>query len=245
MKIPYKEAAEAIKHASWAVALTGSGISAESGIPTFRGRGGIWTKYPPEEYATLDAYTRNPDKVWKLWRELAAQLGDSKPNAAHHVLAELEAMGLLQGVITQNVDNLHEDAGSKNVVEYHGNAHWLVCPRCRHRDPLDLTQHGEHPPYCFCGTLMKPDVVMFGEPIPTEALAAAEALTQKCDVLLVVGTTASVFPSALIPHNAKDNGAYIIEANLEETDLTHTITDAFLQGLATQTLPKLLELIKQ
>ena len=159
----FHEAANALKKASCAVAVTGAGMSAESGIPTFRGTGGIWEKYPPAEYATIEAYNENPDKVWKFWIDLAEQLKDSRPNPGHYALAELERMGILKAVVTQNVDNLHQDAGTKNVIEYHGNAKWLICPRCRHRDPLDLSQHRDTPPYCFCGTLMKPDVVMFGE----------------------------------------------------------------------------------
>ncbi|HUW62547.1 MAG TPA: NAD-dependent deacylase [Candidatus Bathyarchaeia archaeon] len=241
----FREAANALKNARCAVAVTGAGISAESGIPTFRGAGGIWEKYPPSEYATIEAYNENPEKVWKFWLELAKQFKDSKPNPSHYALAELERMGILKAVVTQNVDNLHQDAGSKNVIEYHGNAKWLVCPRCRHRDPLDLSQHGDTPPYCFCGTLMKPDVVMFGEQIPSHALVEAARLAESCDVLLVVGTSAQVYPSAGLPVFAKQNGAYIIEANTETTDFTRTITDAFLPGLAGETLPQLVELIKE
>jgi NAD-dependent deacetylase len=241
----FKEAAKALKKASCAVAVTGAGMSAESGIPTFRGAGGIWEKYPPSEYATIEAYNENPDKVWKFWLELAGQLKESKPNPGHYALAELERIGILKAVVTQNVDNLHQDAGSKNVVEYHGNAKWLACPRCRHRDPLDLSQHSDSPPYCFCGTLMKPDVVMFGEPIPSHALVEAARLAESCDVLLVVGTSAQVYPAASLPMFAKRNGAYIIEANTETTDFTRTITDAFLPGPAGETLPSLAKRINE
>jgi len=242
---PYRLAADAIKAAHSAAAVTGAGISAESGIPTFRGHGGIWERYPPDEYATVDAYNRNPEKVWKFWCELASTLADRKPNPAHYALAELEQMGRLQAVITQNVDNLHEEAGSKNVIEYHGNAHWLVCPRCRHRDPLDLSQHGNTPPYCFCGTLMKPDVVMFGEAIPSDALVRSAQIVEKCNVLIVVGTSAQVYPAARLPVLAQQNGAFIIEANIVETDFTQTVTNAFLRGPAGETLPRLVECVKR
>ncbi len=242
---PYRLAADAIKAARSAAAVTGAGISAESGIPTFRGHGGIWEKYPPDEYATIDAYNRDPEKVWKFWCELASTLADCKPNPAHYALAELEQMGRLQAVITQNVDNLHEEAGSKNVIEYHGNAHWLVCPRCRRRDPLDLSQHGTTPPYCFCGALMKPDVVMFGEAIPSNALVMSAQIVEKCNVLIVVGTSAQVYPAARLPMLAHQNSAFIIEANIEETDFTQTVTSAFLRGPAGETLPRLLECVKQ
>jgi len=245
MMDPYRLAADAIKSAASAVAVTGAGISAESGIPTFRGHGGIWEKFPPDEYATIEAYNRNPEKVWKFWCDLATTLADCKPNPAHHSLAELERMGKLTAVVTQNVDNLHQDAGSQNVIEYHGNARWLVCPRCRHRDPLDLSQHGSTPPYCFCGTLMKPDVVMFGEAIPSEALVQSALLVEKCNVLIVVGTSAQVYPAARLPVLAHQHGAFIIEANIEETDFTYTVTNALLKGPAGETLPKLLDCVKQ
>ena len=245
MKDPYRQAAAAIKHASMTIAVTGAGISAESGIPTFRGHGGIWDKYPPEEYATIDAYNADPEKVWAFWKELAATLGACKPNPAHFALAELEKMNLVQAVITQNVDNLHEAAGSRNVIEYHGNARWLVCPRCRHRDPLDFGQHGSSPPYCFCGTLMKPDVVMFGEAIPSQALVESARFAEACNAVIVVGTSAQVYPAARLPVLAKQSGAFIIEANIEQTDFTSTITDAFLDGPAGETLPKLLQRVKE
>jgi NAD-dependent deacetylase len=245
MRSPYLNAAESIKGSAMTIAVTGAGISAESGIPTFRGTDGIWTKYPPEEYATIDAYNANPDKVWKFWIELAHSLRDCRPNPGHQALAELEAMGLIHAVITQNIDNLHEEAGSKRVIEYHGNAHWLVCPRCKHRDPLDLEQHGDSPPYCFCGTLMKPDVVMFGEMIPSIALVEAARLAENATVVLVVGTSAQVYPAARLPVLAHHNGAYIIECNIEETDFTGSVTHAFLQGPAGETLPKLVEEIKK
>ena len=245
MTDPYRLAAEALKSAALSVAVTGAGISAESGIPTFRGEHGIWGKYPPEEYATIDAYNSNPDKVWAFWRELGATLAGCKPNPGHYALAELEQMGRLHAVITQNIDNLHEVAGSQRVIEYHGNAHWIVCPRCRHRDPLDLQQYGESPPYCFCGTLMKPDVVMFGEPIPSQALVEAARLAETCNVMIVVGTSAQVYPAARLPVLARQNGAFIIEANIEETDFTRSVTHAFLKGPAGETLPQLVQHVKQ
>jgi NAD-dependent deacetylase len=241
----FYNAAQAIKNSPMTVAVTGAGISAESGIPTFRGTGGIWTKYPPDQYATIDAYNANPEKVWQFWLELARTCGDCKPNPGHYALAEMEEMGLLHAIITQNIDNLHEDAGSKRVIEYHGNAKWLVCPRCRHRDPLDLSQHSGSPPYCFCGTLMKPDVVMFGEMIPSNALVESARLAENARVLLVVGTSAQVYPAARLPLLAHQNGAYIIEANTEETDFTRSITHAFLRGPAGETLPKLVDTLRE
>lgn len=244
MSDPYQQAAEAIQHAAISVAVTGAGISAESGIPTFRGDDGLWAQYPIEEYATIDAYHRNPEKVWAFWCDLAARLGGCAPNPGHYALAEMEQMGQLEGVITQNVDNLHQEAGSQNVVEYHGNARWLVCPRCRHRDALELSQHGGSPPHCFCGSLMRPDVVMFGDVIPSEVLVEAAQLAESCQVLLVVGTSAQVVPAARLPILAHQNGAFIIEANIEETAFTHSVTNAFLKGPAGETLPRLVEYLR-
>jgi len=245
MSDPYRQATEALKKAVTSVAVTGAGTSAESGIPTFREAGGIWEKYPPEEYATLNAYQRNPEKVWKFWCDLESNLGACAPNPGHFAIAEMERRGILEGVITQNIDNLHQAAGSRNVIEYHGNARWLVCLRCRHREPLDLNQHGDTPPYCSCGSLMKPDVIMFGEMIPSDALVKAASLAESCQALLVVGTSARVIPAAHLPILAHRNGAFIIEANIEETDFTSTITDAFLKGPAGETLPKLVEYLDQ
>lgn len=241
----YQDAAGAIKNARSVIASTGAGISVESGIDAFRGPGGIWTKYPPEEYATIDAFLANPAKVWGLWHELGKILFDVKPNPAHEALAELEAMELLSSIVTQNVDNLHQDAGSQGVVEYHGNARRLKCMECRTTTPFaPEKKEYENVPHCACGGLLKPDVVMFGETIPPDAMMEAERLAQNCDVVIIVGTSAQVYPAAQLPVTAKHNGAYIIEANIEKTDFTNTITDAFLEGPAGQTLPKLIRHIK-
>ncbi len=244
MDDPFRQAADAIREARCAIAVTGAGISVESGIPSFRGADGIWAKYDPEEYASISAYLNDPPKVWRFWCELYQTIKDCKPHPAHYALAELERMNRLEAVITQNVDNLHQDAGSKCVIEYHGNAKWLACLRCRARTPLDLNQYPDSPPYCPCGGLIKPDVVMFGEQIPVQPLLDADRLAQQCDLVLVVGSSAQVFPAAQLPLTAKANGAYIIEANIEPTDFTTTVTDTFLQGRAGQTLPKLVELVR-
>ncbi|MCZ6690027.1 MAG: hypothetical protein O7H41_10520 [Planctomycetota bacterium] len=157
-----REAAEAIVRRCHAVALTGAGISVPSGIPDFRSPGGIWEKFDPMEYATIDAFLRDPAKVWEFFVELDELLLGAEPNPAHEALARLEAIGLLDGVITQNVDNLHRQAGSKIVVEFHGSGRQLICPGCggrRYPEP-DM----QIPPVCSCGQAMKPDVVLFGEP---------------------------------------------------------------------------------
>ncbi len=240
----YAAAANAIRSANRAVAVTGAGISVESGIPDFRSPGGLWSKYPPDEYATIEAFYDNPDKVWDLWYDLADTLRDIQPNPAHYALAELEQMGLLSVVITQNIDALHHAASSTSVIEYHGRADTLCCPACHRRRPMDLGHRSHGAPRCECGGYMKPDVVLFGEIIPPTALHRADALARACSVMIIVGTSATVYPAAGLPHIAKENGAFIIECNTEPTQFTRTITDAFLQGPAGTTLPRLVEKVR-
>lgn len=244
MSDPYQMAADALYRAEHAVASTGAGISVESGIPDFRSPGGIWSKYPPDEFATIEAFLSNPAKVWRFWNDLGADLAHCVPNPAHYALAELERMGRLKAVITQNVDNLHQTAGSRTVIEYHGNAKRLVCLDCGKREDYVLGTRTVSVPRCTCGGLLKPDVVMFGELIPPEAMADAETMASTCDVMIIVGTSAQVYPAADLPFIAKRHGAYIIEANTQETEFTDCITDAFLRGPAGKTLPKLLDTVK-
>jgi NAD-dependent deacetylase len=240
-----ESAAQAVCDASSVVAVTGAGISVESGIPDFRSADGLWSKYPPDEYATIEAFHENPDKVWEMWFDLAEMLGGVQPNPAHKALAELERRGQLQAVITQNIDNLHQTAGNHKVIEYHGNAEWIFCEACHRRRPLGLTHRAHGAPRCECGGIMKPDVVFFGEVIPPRALLESEALAQTCDVIIVVGTSAKVYPAAGIPFTAKEFGAFVIECNTEETEFTSTITDAFLQGPAGTTLPELVARVRE
>ena len=237
----YERAAKAIRDAGVVVASTGAGISTESGIPDFRSAGGIWERYSPEEYASIDAFMANPGKVWGMWRELGEELADCKPNPGHMALAELEAAGQLQAVITQNVDNLHQEAGSRTVIEYHGNTRRVLCMDCdsTHANTPELLR--SLTPTCVCGGVLKPDVVMFGELIPPKAMLRAQAYAQSADVVLIVGTSAQVYPAAELPYIAKQRGAFIIEANLEKTDFTRDITDVFLQGKAGETLPALVQ----
>ncbi|MDZ4859614.1 MAG: NAD-dependent deacylase [Candidatus Hydrogenedentes bacterium] len=240
MNANYAAASEALRNATCAVALTGAGISAESGIPTFRGDSGIWEKYPPDDYATIEAYLREPEKVWRFWCELSRLVRGCLPNAGHFALAAMEAQGKLRGVITQNVDNMHQAAGSRHVIEFHGNAHRLVCMECQESQPLDISNMGDNAPRCArCATLMKPDVVMFGEDIPAKALSRARAMAEQCDVMLVIGTSARVYPAAQLPQTAKSNGATLIEVNTEVTDFTSVMTDIFVKGPAGEVLPRL------
>lgn len=243
MSNDYTRAADAIRSAGTVVASTGAGISTESGIPDFRSEGGIWDTYPPEEYASIQAFTADPAKVWGMWRELGQQLDGCKPNPGHNALAQLEEAGHLAAIITQNVDNLHQEAGSRIVIEYHGNSRQVRCMTCGHTQPINPEIYASGTPFCVCGGVFKPDVVMFGEMIPPKAMLQAEAFARSADTVIIVGTSAQVYPAAELPYTAKKRGAFIIEANLEETDFTRDITDIFLHGKAGETLPKLAEAV--
>lgn len=238
------QAAKIFARARHPIAVTGAGASVESGIPDFRSEDGLWARYDPAEYATLDAFFADPDKVWKLWHELAESLAGVQPNPGHYALAELEALGRMEAVITQNIDNLHTAAGSAKVIEYHGNAHWIVCPACRTRRAFPHGTQIQGAPRCDCGKPMKPDVVLFGELIPPAALREADGLAMYCDLLLIVGTSATVYPAAQLPYTAKDHGAFIIECNIEETEFTGSMTDIFLEGPAGAVLPELVRRVR-
>jgi NAD-dependent deacetylase len=240
-EITPRELAEIIRRHPRVVALTGAGISVASGIPSFRGAGGLWDRFDPMEYAHIQAFRRNPAKVWQLLRELDETITRARPNPAHYALADLEARGFLRGIITQNVDNLHQAAGSQRVVEYHGNALTFVCDTCRGHHPRETLDFSRPPLYCLCGGLIRPDVVFFGEAIPPAAAAAAEDLAQHCDLMLVIGTSGEVAPASYIPAIAKEWRAIIVESNLEPTRLTYSLTDHFLRGSAGKLLPLALE----
>jgi len=239
-----EKAARAILESELTIALTGAGISVESGIPDFRSRGGLWDRYDPEEYGTIYAFRKDPEKVWRMLKEMEETLDRARPNEAHVGLAELERMGLLQCVSTQNVDNLHQEAGSLDVIEYHGNSRSLTCLWCNRR--YDYTEKkGEYPPHCVCGKILKPDVIFFGEAIPFEAMARSSQLASTCQALLIVGTSALVSPFNILPRQAKQAGAKIVEINLERTVLTDHITDIFLQGKASEKVIQVVSAVKE
>lgn len=241
MKAQIFEAAAVLAACRTTVALTGAGISVESGIPPFRGKGGLWEKFDPFEYAHIESYRRQPEIIWREFLlPLVHTLDRAAPNNGHKGLARLEKLGRLQAVITQNVDGLHQSAGNSDVVEFHGNFAWHRCMSCDRRlktGELDLTVL---PPRCTCGGMFRPECVFFGEMIPPEAMKKAHHLSLQCAVMLVVGTSANVQPAAMIPEIAKDSGAKIIEINPEVTPLTRRITDIFLQGSAGDIFPRLL-----
>ena len=235
------ELAEITRRHPRVVALTGAGISVESGVPSFRGAGGLWERYDPMEYAHIQAFRRQPAKVWQLLKEMDDTISRARPNPAHYALAELEARGFLVGIITQNVDNLHQAAGSKRVVEYHGNALRFLCDTCKGLYPRETLDFDQTPLYCLCGGLIRPDVVFFGEPIPAPAQEEAAELAQRCDLLLVIGTSGEVAPASYIPAIAKEWNAVIVECNLEPTRLTYTTADQFLPGSAGKMLPEVIK----
>ena len=224
------------------LALTGAGIPKASGIPPFRGSGGIWSKYDPN-LLDMDFFLRNPEKSWAFMAEtFFAFFESAKPNPAHDALAELEKRNLLYGVITQNIDTLHQQAGSKNVMEFHGGLDRILCLSCGRITPFSADILQEIPPRCdVCGGLLKPDVVFFGEAIPADVLSKVDAALPGTDILLVIGTSAEVYPASFIPANAKREGAEIIEINPAPSSLTDTVTDLFIGEKAEEFLPLLLE----
>jgi len=224
-------------------ALTGAGISVESGIPDFRSAGGLWERYDIMEYGTISAFRSNPEKVWKMLAEMEEVVRKAKPNLAHKALGRLEGLGLLEGVITQNIDNLHQEGGSTNVIEFHGNSKTLICLWCNRQYGFK-EMADQMPPVCTCGKYLKPDIVLFGEAIPLDALNASFDMASTCKALLVVGTSAQVTPASTIPGVAKGAGAIIIEINLEPSMLTASVTDIFLQGHAGELVPALVEKIE-
>jgi NAD-dependent deacetylase len=233
-----KQAVQILYNSKMTIALTGAGISVESGIPDFRSAGGLWSIYDPSDYATIDAFMDNPEKVWDMLREMDRLVARAKPNRAHVGMGHLERMGYLKCIITQNVDNLHQAGGARNVIEYHGNQSTLTCLSCRKKYRMDEKRR-EHIPRCACNSILKPDVVFFGESIPEAALYNSMQLANSAQALMVVGTSAVVSPANSIPILAKKNGAKIIEINKETTLLTSRLTDVFLQGDAGDIIEKL------
>ena len=234
-----------IRESKSMAALTGAGISVDSGIPDFRSEGGLWTRYDPNEYATYESFLRDPKKFWTMGRELAQLLLKAKPNPAHMVLAKLEKLGKLKGVITQNIDNLHKVAGNENVVELHGNYLRAYCMECGevyigetiHQRVVD----GQIPPLCEkCNGVLKSEAILFGEPLPEFAMSQAIDLCRHIDLMLVVGSSLTVFPAAYLPQLAKDSGAKIIIINMEGGN-REDVADIVLRGNASEILPKLVD----
>jgi NAD-dependent deacetylase len=236
------DGAARILSGSGCVVLTGAGISVPSGIPDFRSKEGLWEKFDPMVYATAQAWRSSPDRVWQMFRETGRMMLTAEPNAAHSALAELERGGWIEAVVTQNIDGLHQAAGSKRVVEFHGNAVDVYCESCGRTadraEVLGFLDLDEAPRCAHCGGLVRPSVVLFGEPIPPDALRHAAALAGTCRSMLVVGTSAVVAPASLLPLEAQASGAPIIEVNPETTELSPR-AEITLRGRAEVILPEL------
>ncbi len=241
-----EKAAELIKSAKHITAFTGAGISVESGIPPFRGENGLWSKFDPI-FLDINYFQQNPLKSWKLIKEIFYDFfGKAEPNIAHFALAEMEKSGYVNSVITQNIDNLHQEARSKKVYEFHGNSRDLICIKCGKKQPAQETDFSKLPPKCEkCGTVLKPDFVFFGEPIPEPARTNSFTETEIADVFLLIGTTGEIIPASIIPIEAKRNNVKIIEVNIQSSNYTNTITDVFLKGKATEVMSKLLKYLEE
>jgi len=218
--------------------LTGAGISAESGVPTFRGPGGLWKQFRPEDLATPQAFARDPELVWQWYDWRRALIAQVQPNAGHRALAELERRGREFTLITQNVDGLHQEAGSQSVLEVHGSIWNLRCTRCGN-EWLEKKVSLVLPPHCECGAMARPGVVWFGENLNPRIWNAAEDAAAACEVFLVTGTSALVYPAAGLVPLARSSGAKIIEVNLEATPMS-SVVDCALIGRAGDILPQLI-----
>jgi NAD-dependent deacetylase len=233
---------ERIKRANKIVFFSGAGMSAESGIATFRGKDGIWNKFKPEELANFNAFMKNPDMVWEWYQYRRDIVRHALPNAGHMAIAEFENYVPKITVITQNIDNLHKRAGSKNIFELHGNIERNYCIKCK-TFYNDIDERGEVPK-CKCGGLIRPDVVWFGEYLPEDQFEGAEKAASECDIFFVVGTSAVVYPAASLIYTAKNSNAYIIEVNIEETEISSFVNKSLI-GEAGKILPEILAKIKE
>ena len=238
------QAAQIIKDARRAIAFTGAGISVESGIPPFRGPDGLWSRYDPQ-VLEIAYFQRNPVASWKIIKEIFYDFfGAAQPNTAHEALARLESAEILHSVITQNIDNLHQAAGSQDVIEFHGTSRHLTCLSCQQTLEFQPELFSNMPPNCpDCGGLLKPDFIFFGEGIPPRAYQRSLKETQLADVWLVVGTTGEIMPAYMLPIEAHKNGTIIIETNLHPSNYTNTITDIFLQGKASEVMKMLADAV--
>ncbi|MCD6570221.1 MAG: NAD-dependent deacylase [Deltaproteobacteria bacterium] len=262
-----EKAADLLVRAKHTIVLTGAGISTESGVPDFRSPGGIWDRYDPSVFL-YQRFLKEPDSVWKIIIEMvstgALSIFDAKPNKGHIALAYLEQIGLIHTVITQNIDNLHQKAGSRHVIEFHGNMQYAKCIKCSrlydYQEIINILDIENLPPKCTCGGVLKPNAVFFGETIPKNALTEAFEEAGACDLMLVIGTSAQVEPAASLPFVAKgkkpmalgllsmfspQEAAYVVEMNRETTPLTDSVSDFIIQGSTGEILTELTEKVKE
>ncbi len=240
MSIP-EELIDALNSSRRTVALTGAGMSVESGIAPFRGTGGLWEKFSPEEYAHIDGFNCDPEKSWKLFRLQYQEISKAAPNPGHKALEEMQEYGL-SAVITQNIDGLHRN---REVVELHGNIFRTYCVKCGTNYDTGEFIDEDIDIHCSCSGVVRPDVVLFGEPLSSSVLSHAVHLSSRCDLMLVIGTSAVVHPAASLPLIAKENGALIVEMNLDKTPLSHGIADITVFGNVGEQLPIILDRLRR
>lgn len=234
-----KSLIDSLRESKSIVFFTGAGISSESGIPTFRGKDGIWNKLRPEELANFHAFIKNPEMVWEWYNHRKKIIHDARPNAAHLAIAEMQNHFKNVTVVTQNIDNFHRRAGSNNIFELHGNIERNFCINCKkyYNEELNFSAGV---PKCNCGGLIRPDVVWFGEYLPEDQFLGGEKAAINSDIFFVIGTSAVVYPAAGLVYTAKQSGATIVEVNIEETALSSIANHSFF-GKAGEILPRILE----
>jgi len=223
------------------VVVTGAGISQESGIPTFRGKDGLWRNHDAMKLATIDAFYDNPKLVWMWYNERRTNIFAAKPNSGHKAIAELEKYAQV-AVLTQNIDGLHQKAGSTEVLELHGSIIKIKCSVCDYKEEI-LTEFSEIPPICKCGNILRPDVVWFGESLPQDVWQKAMILASQCDLMIIVGTSLVVSPANTLPMYAKQSDAILIEINPENTEMSYDM-DLSIRNTGANSLPKLVSLFK-
>jgi len=235
--VKIKEAAQLIINAKRVTAFTGAGISVESGIPPFRGDDGLWSQYDPI-ILDLNFYLENHQESWPVIKKLFFDFfGSSNTNIAHQILAKWEKQSLIDDIITQNIDTLHQKAGSKSVYEFHGTSKSFVCTKCSAEYLIAEIKLEETAPHCLkqdCKSLLKPNFIFFGEGIPPIAYEQSLLAAQNSDLFIIVGTTGEIMPASQIPILAKQNNSQIIEINTNISEFTHSVSDIFLQGKATE-----------
>jgi len=238
----FESISDQIKNYKKIVFVTGAGISQESGIPTFRGKEGLWRNYDPMKLATIDAFYENPKLVWEWYNERRRNIFQAQPNPGHNAIAELEKYAQVI-VLTQNIDGLHKKAGSSNVLELHGSIVKIKCSVCDYNKEI-LTEISDFPPLCKCGNILRPDVVWFGEPLPQDVWQNAIEFASQCDLMVIVGTSLVVSPANTLPLYAKQNNAMLVEINPEKTDMSEEM-DEIIRNTSVETLPKLISLFKK
>ncbi len=237
--------ADLLLGASCATAFTGAGISTESGLPDFRSGTGLWKGRDPMKMASLRALESNPSEFYEFYRMRIDGLRQARPNRGHEALARMEEMGVLRSVITQNVDGLHQEAGSGRVIELHGNLRGCECVSCSSKYPVEVISEGDSPPRCgVCGGLVKPGVVLFGEQLPGDALDQAFVEARGCGVFLVIGSSLEVSPANLLPLAAKDAGAALAILNMTPTHLDDRV-DILLRDQCGETLARLASILER